>query len=325
MCLLIHQPQGVVLPSDALADFYSKNEDGFGAVINDGGKVEVIKMVGSLSQTIEMYEKMVAGKESIIHFRMRTHGDIDLANCHPYTVIEKRLWLAHNGILSCSNPVDSKMSDTWHIIKYLIKPVAESNFDMIFDPDWAKVVGNQIGANKFALMDDRGRVAIVNRNAGVEHFDCWLSNTYAWSPQKFGYRTAYSYPTTTYTNPQSKYYSKDLWSNEGGWTWDKSTVNTVPGYSTTTKAKKTAAKSKKSKASQEEATEQLSLADQRVVTALKNCLADPDKMTEWVWKNKHTSDQWLRDHDPDLPPNIVDTNPELIAQLMEDWVFTIAK
>lgn len=322
MCLLIHQPAGVTLPEDALADFYSKNEDGFGAVINDGGKVEVIKMVGSLKQTIEMYNTMVAGKESVIHFRMRTHGEIDLDNCHPYTVIDKRLWLAHNGVLACSNPVDSKMSDTWHIIKYMIRPVAQSDFNMIFDPGWAKVVGNQIGGNKFALMDDTGRVVIINKSQGVEHFDCWLSNTYAWSPTKFGYKFPYSYPVTNYpvTNPQSKYYSGDLWSD----TW-YSKGNKVAALESApakqTKARKATAKTKKSVSGAKGLSKQVGSTDQKIISAFKKCLGDPEQMTEWVWRNKAISGEWVKEHYPNADEELADINPEAVAQMMEEWIF----
>jgi len=37
--------------------------------------------------------------ECIIHYRMKTHGDIDMDNCHPSRVTDD-IWMAHNGILS---------------------------------------------------------------------------------------------------------------------------------------------------------------------------------------------------------------------------------
>ena len=49
-------------------------------------------------------------------------------------------------------------------------------------PAFSKIVGDHIGSgNKFVLMDNAGRVATINQNAGVFWGGLWLSNTYAWT------------------------------------------------------------------------------------------------------------------------------------------------
>lgn len=218
MCILIHHPKDACFSSEQLKDFYYKNSDGFGAIVNHGDErgVVVYKAVGTLKEIEDLYYDKVACYEAIIHFRMKTHGDIDMENCHPYEVIKDEMWLAHNGILSYGNKENPKMSDTWHYIKDFIKPMLEQTPDALANPYIRGYIGSHIGSsNKFGLMDSKGNVFIVNKHAGVTYDGIWYSNTYAWTPWKFGYGEApksyYSgtghslYPTKTSSdNPYSK-------------------------------------------------------------------------------------------------------------------------
>jgi hypothetical protein len=118
---------------------------------------------------------------------MRTHGDTDLTNCHPYEVLNMlehgiSLWLMHNGILSTGNKADTSKSDTWHYIKDYLRPMLAHNPDYAFTPAFQDIVGSHIGSsNKFVLMDNTGRQAVVNQTSGVYWAGLWLSNTYAWT------------------------------------------------------------------------------------------------------------------------------------------------
>jgi hypothetical protein len=132
---------------------------------------------------------------------MKTHGDIDLENCHPYKVTDE-IWMAHNGILSMGNPIDKTKSDTWHFIKYILRPALEANPMLIFDIDYQTYLEEMIGgSNKFAFMHSSGESVVINYDAGVEHEGAWLSNTYAWSAHKHGHGVKYK------TNNVNKYYA----------------------------------------------------------------------------------------------------------------------
>ena len=188
MCILIHHTAETSFSDAVLRDFYNHNPDGFGLMFGDGNKIHVTKSLGSVDETIALYRDIAEGRECIIHYRMKTHGNIDTANCHPYRVTDD-LWLAHNGILSAGNPIRKEMSDTWHMIEYILRPIAESNMDMIFTADFQEYLGDLIGSsNKFALCHADGRIAVINRDSGVEHFGAWLSNTYAWSASEHGFK-----------------------------------------------------------------------------------------------------------------------------------------
>lgn len=198
MCILIHHPINTQFAVEQLQDFYNKNPDGFGAIVKHGDTVEVIKSVGKIDEIIELYQTQVSGREAVIHFRMKTHGDIDLANCHPYEVVPG-IWLAHNGILSTGNAADPRMSDTWHYIQDFLKPMLEHDPSMLFNQGFQKMIASHIsGSNKFGFMTQEGEVVIINKDLGVEHKGVWYSNTYAWTPWKFGFGHPPLHTTSTY-------------------------------------------------------------------------------------------------------------------------------
>jgi predicted glutamine amidotransferase len=191
MCILIQHPANTVFTDELLLDFYQHNPDGFGAVYSENGKLVVIKTLGKPDEIKAIYHEVLKGRECIIHYRMKTHGDIDLDNCHPYRVTDD-IWMAHNGILAMGNPIDTRKSDTWHFIEYILRPALTGNPDLLFDKDFQDYIADMIGgSNKFAFMHSDGRSVILNEEAGVKHEGAWLSNTYAWSAAKYGH--GYSY------------------------------------------------------------------------------------------------------------------------------------
>lgn len=191
MCILIHHPANVSFSDELLNDFYAHNSDGFGAMYAEGGKLVIVKTLGKPQEINALYKDALKGRECIIHYRMKTHGDIDMENCHPYKVTDD-IWMAHNGILAMGNPVDKTKSDTWHFIKYILRPALEADPMLIFDQEYQLYLEEMIGgSNKFAFMHSSGESVVLNYDAGVEHEGAWLSNTYAWSAHKHGHGVKY--------------------------------------------------------------------------------------------------------------------------------------
>ena len=196
MCILINHPANTNFDRALLDDFYSYNSDGFGAMYAEEGKLVIVKTLGTPNEIAKLYNEELAHRDCVIHYRMKTHGDIDLDNCHPYRINDD-IWMAHNGILAMGNPIDSRKSDTWHFIEYIIRPALAADPDLIFDRDYQEYLENMIGGtNKFAFMHKSGKSVILNEQAGVTHQGAWLSNTYAWSAHKHGH--GYKYGTTKY-------------------------------------------------------------------------------------------------------------------------------
>jgi hypothetical protein len=141
---------------------------------------------------------------------MKTHGDIDLTNCHPYDVFGfdedtkgkgTPIAMMHNGILSTGNAKDTSKSDTWHYIRDYIRPLIQKDQSLIFTDAFRRLIASHISSsNKFALMDALGNVQIVNKHAGIEWNGAWFSNTYAWSA-----RDEKIYPGISKSHPQSSY------------------------------------------------------------------------------------------------------------------------
>lgn len=244
MCLLITQKNNAPKLSDIwLRDFYTRNADGVGVMYAQNNKLVIKKIIPkNADEFIQFYRDYIQSRACAWHLRMRTHGDIDLLNCHPYEVLNRSehgvdLWLMHNGVLSTGNKANPKFSDTWHYIQNYLKPMLSDNPDFAFHPSFKALIGDHIGVtNKFVLMDNKGRLSVVNEDRGVYWGNLWLSNTYAWSSQdtrskpvtqKLGkkqiaklpvekvYKPTYSgvYPKSSfssyYNNSYSSYYDDD--------------------------------------------------------------------------------------------------------------------
>lgn len=189
MCLLVVQPATAPTLSQAwLEDFYASNSDGVGIMRSVDGELLVEKILPVNAQEfVEFYRNHIDGHDCAFHLRMKTHGNIDMENCHPYEVFNKAehgvdVWLMHNGILSTGNAADVTKSDTWHYIRDYLRPMLANNIDFIFTEAFAEIIGEHIGAsNKFVIMDSAGRTQTVNQDSGVFWGGRWLSNTYAWS------------------------------------------------------------------------------------------------------------------------------------------------
>lgn len=225
MCLLVKQPSTTAFTDDFLKDVYTKNSDGFGIMYADDGKVHVYKCLPANAQDfIDFYRQHAEGRDCVWHARMKTHGDIDMENCHPYRVTDD-IWLAHNGILQSGNHLDKTKSDTWHFIRNILSPALEHNPDLMLDPVYQQFIGSMIGgSNKFGLVRSDGETVIINEQSGVNFVGAWLSNTYAWTPNRFGFRSAYqgqSGYTDAFTG-SGRYptYGRSLWEEEyeGDWT-----------------------------------------------------------------------------------------------------------
>jgi hypothetical protein len=192
MCLLVTQSSSSPILSDAwLENFYDYNSDGVGVMFSNNGDLVIKKIIPkSAKDFIQFYRADIQGRDCAFHLRMRTHGAIDLINCHPYEILNRAehgidLWLMHNGILSTGNKANEKLSDTWHYINDYLKPMLSGNPDFAFHPAFKALVADHIGgSNKFVLMDNEGRQVVINESAGVYWGGLWLSNTYAWDASK---------------------------------------------------------------------------------------------------------------------------------------------
>ena len=192
MCLLIQQTAATNFTDEHLLDFYSRNRDGIGVMWSEGGNLHYEKHLPVNAQDcVDFYNRVARGKDACVHYRMKTHGHIDMDNCHPYDVFgfeeahEMPTLLMHNGILHTGNAKDFSKSDTWHYIRDFIRPMMKADPSFMFTKEFAEVIGKHIGNNRFAIMNHLGEVNIINKHQGVEFNGAWLSNEYAWNASKY--------------------------------------------------------------------------------------------------------------------------------------------
>jgi hypothetical protein len=218
MCLLVTGQaktiRDVFINTQGLIDdVYSANPDGVGVMHSDGRKLSVSKFLPKNAAEVRQFIMSLPNddRDVALHFRLKTHGLIDMENCHPYRV-NNDTWLAHNGVLHTGNAADPDKSDTWHFIDNYLSSLPT---DALHDKKFLALVGAFIGNNRFAIMSADGRLSVVNREQGIEAAGVWFSNTYAWSPALLipAYRTERTalYPHTSWAFNHRYDTLDDLW------------------------------------------------------------------------------------------------------------------
>lgn len=229
MCLLVTQSKNSpILSNEWLSDFYSYNSDGVGVMRSENNELIVEKILPkNASEFIEFYHNHIAGQDCAFHLRMKTHGHIDLSNCHPYMILNQSehgrdLWMMHNGILHTGNSADLTMSDTFHYINDYLKPILAKNPDFAFTTQFAELIGDHIStSNKFVLMDNLGNQQIVNQSEGYYWAGLWLSNTYAWTASDSASKTPEIDPEIIYQQSLELPETKKSWQyNSYGYGYD---------------------------------------------------------------------------------------------------------
>lgn len=192
MCLIIVGKSNLIRTTllttpRLLEEIYHSNSDGLGVMYATVNAAKPgIKVRKWLPGSAKEARKCVASlpnddREVAMHWRMRTHGDINLGNCHPYPVGDAG-WLMHNGVLSIGNDKDKTRSDTSHYIERYVDPQAFAG--NVTSVPYLTLLSDHIGSgNKFVLLSKDGRMGIAGRHRGIDLADLWWSNTYAWDPR----------------------------------------------------------------------------------------------------------------------------------------------
>ena len=170
----------------------------------ENGVLHTLKALpNSADAAWEFYQQNIKGKECVIHWRMKTHGLIDLINCHPYSVFGDGsimpMAVMHNGILSTGNKKDVTKSDTWHYVQDYLVPLLEKNPELFTMPQFIDVLEAHIGSgNRFVLLNHLGQMSVINRDSFVEYKGALLSNTYAWDASRGGFGGKTSWNGSSY-------------------------------------------------------------------------------------------------------------------------------
>jgi hypothetical protein len=174
MCIAIYKPEGKLLSLATLKECYTSNPDGAGFMYAQDKKLHIEKGFFSFQSFYDAFKKH-EHKQAVIHFRIKTHGKIDTANCHPFAV-NNSIGFVHNGVISGLG--DSDFSDTVRFNETILRPLVNKwgNLALFQDPI-VDLLESRIGYSKLVFLDRHGNHKIMNESKGVWDDGVWFSNT----------------------------------------------------------------------------------------------------------------------------------------------------
>jgi hypothetical protein len=186
MCVIVAKPKGVELNIEELHNCWQRNPDGAGFAYAEFGEVKIDK--GYMEED-KFFERLIApglkswtSKGMVLHFRIRTHGDTDEENTHPFEVVPGKLAFAHNGVLHGFEVKGREhLSDTQVFNRYILKQLPQ-NFLSNQGIVW--LIGDLLGGNnKLAFIDQDGEITLFNKERGLQMENgLWYSNSWSREP-----------------------------------------------------------------------------------------------------------------------------------------------
>lgn len=214
MCIIILNPaKAKAIDKETFLTCWERNPHGGGiAYTTPGGTTTIIKEMERPETLYASYRKARSRYPKaniLLHFRITTHGDTNLTNCHPFRVDED-LVFAHNGIIH----IDCLpgLSDTNTFNEQELK-TAKKGFHRSA-PTRAKIKDRIGRGSKIVFLDSSNRYYIINEEAGQWNGGSWFSNGSftKWEPRKLHFiepakprQARYSVPVT----PSSSLFDDD--------------------------------------------------------------------------------------------------------------------
>lgn len=204
MCVILQKLPNKEIPFEHLIRSGVRNPHGIGVAVADRGHIDFMKTLPKkpeeAAEAITRYLENAKELPAYVHFRYRTVGDVNEANCQPFRVMSPNegpldMVFMHNGTLSASYGSD-KISDTAEFAAKVVSPlvVRSAKFvgdDVVGDPFVKHLLQDYAGTtSKFVLFDGNGKALVVNKEKGVEQVYGWASNGYSISPTEFELETA---------------------------------------------------------------------------------------------------------------------------------------
>lgn len=174
MCIAIYKPAGKVIPQEQLRRCHHHNGDGAGFVYREDKKLHLEKGLWTFDEFWEKWNKHQE-KQALIHFRIRTHGDISQENCHPF-MIGDHLAFAHNGTFNKFMPQnEEKISDTVVFSNTVLKPLWDMKKTFWKNPLLGAMLEDYIGFNKLVFLHSSGEWEVYNASSWWKEDDVWFS------------------------------------------------------------------------------------------------------------------------------------------------------
>lgn len=182
MCIAVAIKAGTDVTEGEVRAMQRRNGDGMGFAYNHEGEVFFYKNMDDVDAFYACYK---SSKEKyplahfVMHFRLATHGQKNLENCHPYIIHSHGTTLAfiHNGIFNGESPrEDLGMSDSFWFGENVLKNLPEKFYrnDGILELLDAHVARRHF--SKLVILSSDGDLVIVGAKRGEWDAGRWFSN-----------------------------------------------------------------------------------------------------------------------------------------------------
>lgn len=198
MCVILYKKADKQIEDWRLESAVEVNPDGWGYCIPDGqGKLITRRSYDAKGNSAKAIAKTIEKnmtQEMYIHLRFKTQGDLNLANCHPFTILTHKkhgvdMQFMHNGSIPDFNDRKDPRSDTKQFVDTILIPLCEAILAYERHPEGVmyneliadileKYAGNH---NKFVLVDGYGASLFINERHGKDFDWGWASNEYSFN------------------------------------------------------------------------------------------------------------------------------------------------
>ena len=192
MCIAILNTAGII-PEEYLFNSYQNNPDGNGIIWAENNTLYTFKTF-DYDQFVNKYYSIRDRIQTPIalHFRIATSGQVDLKNCHPFSV-NKNLAFIHNGVIP--NMGNNTLSDTYLYNETVLKQL-QNNF--LKSRQIREKISKEIGYSKLVFLDNNARYTIINEHYGHWHKNNWYSND--------SYKYSFEEPSQNYYQFEDNYF-----------------------------------------------------------------------------------------------------------------------
>ena len=183
MCIAIYQAPGYWLTDEELANSWQNNPDGAGISFFDSNNEIVIQKTMNRSEFVDIYRKAVKqhGRQSemAVHFRIATHGGINIDNCHPFFTPDGEMSVIHNGVIPVlfEGKKDPR-SDTRVFVQEVIPSLPKGWLD---NEQLFNMVEHYIGYSKLVILSSTAESSAYILNESDGH---WSSDKKIWFSNK---------------------------------------------------------------------------------------------------------------------------------------------
>lgn len=233
MCIIVVKPKGVEFPTwKTMQNCFNNNPDGAGIMWNGAdGKVHISKGFMDYSKfrkALKLIKRQLTDDSTVVmHFRIKTHGEVSKECCHPFPVEGKldllrelenecEFGVAHNGILSGMD-TSAKKSDTMDYVMSVLYPLYKlGGKNWLHDKYARSIIENTLQGCRLAVLDGSGDMVtmgnFVEENGVLFSNGSYKERTY--TPTKFWSYTdydGYAYGTKVETVMEKAAAKNDEW------------------------------------------------------------------------------------------------------------------